>query len=93
MTTRLNQELGSDIFVAVNAMEMQNDFFANPKDYGMLLFSIALPFLNNYCNYLSRWTIMQKLSYVSQRVEVTFISFSVIIILHVKLKQGGTITL
>lgn len=36
---------------------------------------------------------MQKLSYVSQRVEVTFISFSVIIILHVKLKQGGTITL
>ncbi|KAK4366129.1 hypothetical protein RND71_014009 [Anisodus tanguticus] len=39
MIKRLNQELGSDIFVTVNAMEMQNDFITNPQDYGMLLFS------------------------------------------------------
>ncbi|CAN4093273.1 unnamed protein product [Withania somnifera] len=38
MIRRLNQELGSHIFVAVNAMEMQNDFFANPQGYGMVLF-------------------------------------------------------
>lgn len=36
MIKRLNQELGSDIFVAVNAMEMQNDFINNPKAFGML---------------------------------------------------------
>ncbi|KAI3787146.1 hypothetical protein L1987_41386 [Smallanthus sonchifolius] len=30
----LNQELGSDHFVAVNALEMQNDFITNPQAFG-----------------------------------------------------------
>ncbi|MCD7465485.1 hypothetical protein HAX54_001407 [Datura stramonium] len=41
MITSLNQEIGSDIFVAVNAMEMQNDFITNPKDYGFVTSKIA----------------------------------------------------
>lgn len=34
MIPTLNQELGSDIFVAVNAKEIQNDFIHNPHAYG-----------------------------------------------------------
>ncbi|XP_016461595.1 GDSL esterase/lipase At4g28780 [Nicotiana tabacum] len=41
MIKRLNQELGSDIFVAVNAMEMQNDFINNPKAFGFVTSKIA----------------------------------------------------
>ncbi|KAJ8558190.1 hypothetical protein K7X08_004956 [Anisodus acutangulus] len=41
MIKRLNQELGSDIFVTVNAMEMQNDFITNPQDYGFVTSKIA----------------------------------------------------
>ncbi|XP_059318608.1 GDSL esterase/lipase LTL1-like [Lycium ferocissimum] len=41
MIKSLNQELGSDIFVAVNAMEMQNDFITNPQDYGFVSSKIA----------------------------------------------------
>ncbi|XP_055811779.1 GDSL esterase/lipase At4g28780-like [Solanum dulcamara] len=41
MTKRLNQQLSSDIFVAVNAMEMQNDFFTKPKEFGFVTSKIA----------------------------------------------------
>lgn len=38
MIQGLNQELGSDIFVAANAMEMQNDFIKDPQAFGISLF-------------------------------------------------------
>ncbi|WMV47047.1 hypothetical protein MTR67_040432 [Solanum verrucosum] len=41
MTTRLNQQLSSDIFVAVNAMELQNDFIDKPKEFGFVTSKIA----------------------------------------------------
>lgn len=34
MIQSLNQELGSDYFVAVNAIEMQNNFISNPQAFG-----------------------------------------------------------
>lgn len=34
MIQSLNQELGSDHFVAVNAMHMQNDFIDDPRAFG-----------------------------------------------------------
>lgn len=50
MTKRLNQQLSSDIFVAVNAMEMQNDFFTKPKEFGTLcvLFYYPIPKIDFY---------------------------------------------
>ncbi|KAI3449853.1 hypothetical protein Pfo_006518 [Paulownia fortunei] len=41
MTAGLNQELGSDIFVAVNAVEMQYDFIKNPTDFGFATSKVA----------------------------------------------------
>ncbi|XP_015087523.1 GDSL esterase/lipase At4g28780 [Solanum pennellii] len=41
MVTRLNQQLSSDIFVAVNAMELQNDFINKPKEFGFVTSKIA----------------------------------------------------
>lgn len=43
MIRSLNQEVGSDIFVAVNAMEMQNDFISNPQAFGIFLSFIHSP--------------------------------------------------
>lgn len=40
MITSLNQQLSHDTFVAVNALEMQNDFFANPQQFGIYFFHI-----------------------------------------------------
>ncbi|KAH6810053.1 GDSL-like Lipase/Acylhydrolase superfamily protein [Perilla frutescens var. frutescens] len=37
----LNQELGSDIFVAANAMQMQNDFITNPQAFGFITSKVA----------------------------------------------------
>ncbi|XP_011083096.1 GDSL esterase/lipase At5g33370 isoform X2 [Sesamum indicum] len=37
MIGALNQEIGSNVFVAVNAMEMQNDFITNPQAFGLLI--------------------------------------------------------
>ncbi|XAR61012.1 Triacylglycerol lipase [Bertholletia excelsa] len=37
----LNQELGSDVFIAVNAMEMKNGFIRNPQAYGFVTSKIA----------------------------------------------------
>nr|GMD12228.1 GDSL esterase/lipase At4g28780-like [Ipomoea batatas] len=42
MIADLNQQLGSDIFVGVNAMQMQNDFINNPQAYGSMLWTRAL---------------------------------------------------
>lgn len=41
MITSLNQQLSHDTFVAVNALEMQNDFFANPEQFGFVTSKIA----------------------------------------------------
>ena len=36
MIKGLNKEVGSDVFIYVNALEMHSDFINNPQDYGML---------------------------------------------------------
>ncbi|XP_031099988.1 GDSL esterase/lipase LTL1-like [Ipomoea triloba] len=41
MIADLNQQLGSDIFVGVNAMQMQNDFINNPQAYGFVTSKVA----------------------------------------------------
>uniref|UniRef100_A0A5B6YP00 Uncharacterized protein n=1 Tax=Davidia involucrata TaxID=16924 RepID=A0A5B6YP00_DAVIN len=41
MLRSLNQELGSDVFIAVNAMEMHNDFITNPQAFGFVTSKIA----------------------------------------------------
>ncbi|KAL0370430.1 UNVERIFIED_CONTAM: GDSL esterase/lipase [Sesamum angustifolium] len=41
MIGALNQEIGSNIFVAVNAMEMQNDFITNPQAFGFITSKVA----------------------------------------------------
>ncbi|KAL2540716.1 GDSL esterase/lipase [Abeliophyllum distichum] len=41
MIRDLNQEIGSDVFVAVNTMQMQNDFVNNPQAYGFITSKIA----------------------------------------------------
>ncbi|VFQ86289.1 unnamed protein product [Cuscuta campestris] len=41
MIQDLNQELGSTVFVAVNAREMQNDFVHNPRAYGFTESKVA----------------------------------------------------
>lgn len=41
MIQGLNQQLGSDIFVAANAVEMQNDFIRNPQAFGFVTSKIA----------------------------------------------------
>ncbi|KAA8550667.1 hypothetical protein F0562_002351 [Nyssa sinensis] len=41
MLRGLNQELGSDVFVGVNTMEMQNDFIHNPQAYGFVTSKLA----------------------------------------------------
>ncbi|KAM3373781.1 GDSL esterase/lipase LTL1 [Capsicum galapagoense] len=41
MLKGLNQELGSDVFVAANAVEMQNNFINNPQAYGFVTSKMA----------------------------------------------------
>ncbi|XP_071689986.1 GDSL esterase/lipase At4g28780-like [Rutidosis leptorrhynchoides] len=41
MIQELNQETGSDNFVAVNAMQMQKDFINNPRDFGFVTSKVA----------------------------------------------------
>ncbi|XP_076898373.1 GDSL esterase/lipase LTL1-like [Bidens hawaiensis] len=41
MIQGLNQELGSDHFVAVNAMHMQNDFINDPRAFGFITSKVA----------------------------------------------------
>nr|GMD69100.1 GDSL esterase/lipase At4g28780-like [Ipomoea batatas] len=41
MIQNLNQELGSTVFVAVNAQQMQNDFIHNPQAYGFITSKVA----------------------------------------------------
>ncbi|XP_073015965.1 GDSL esterase/lipase At5g33370-like [Primulina eburnea] len=41
MIATLNQEVGSDIFVAVNAKEIQNDFIHDPLAYGFVTAKVA----------------------------------------------------
>ncbi|CAA2964716.1 GDSL esterase lipase At4g28780-like [Olea europaea subsp. europaea] len=41
MVRDLNQEIGSDVFVAVNTMQMQNNFINNPQTYGFITSKIA----------------------------------------------------
>ncbi|CAK9140829.1 unnamed protein product [Ilex paraguariensis] len=41
MIQSLNQELGSDVFVAVNAVEMQNNFIDNPQAFGFVTSKVA----------------------------------------------------
>ncbi|KAA8543447.1 hypothetical protein F0562_021058 [Nyssa sinensis] len=36
MLKSLNQELGSDVFIAANAMDMHNDFINNPQAFGFV---------------------------------------------------------
>lgn len=43
MINGLNREIGSDIFVAANAFQMNMDFISDPQAYG-ILFSIFLTF-------------------------------------------------
>lgn len=43
MIQELNKELTTDCFVAVNALELQNDFISNPQAFGMF-------HLNKYCS-------------------------------------------
>lgn len=65
MVADLNQELGSDIFVVVNAMQMQNDFINNPQSYGTQYLSLSCPDAHKYkClsirtgyNYIYIWIV------------------------------------
>ncbi|CAI9778612.1 unnamed protein product [Fraxinus pennsylvanica] len=41
MIRSLNQELGSDIFIAANAVQMQNNFIDNPRAFGFVTAKIA----------------------------------------------------
>ncbi|KAL3531152.1 hypothetical protein ACH5RR_010474 [Cinchona calisaya] len=41
MLQGLNQEIGSDIFVAANAVQMQNNFISNPGGFGFITSKIA----------------------------------------------------
>ncbi|XP_022887984.1 GDSL esterase/lipase At4g28780-like [Olea europaea var. sylvestris] len=41
MLKGLNQELGSDIFVAANAVQMQNNFIDNPQAFGFITAKMA----------------------------------------------------
>ncbi|XP_076925393.1 GDSL esterase/lipase At4g28780-like [Bidens hawaiensis] len=41
MIQGLNQELGSNYFVAVNAMKMQKDFISNPQAFGFITSKVA----------------------------------------------------
>ncbi|KAK4482374.1 hypothetical protein RD792_009528 [Penstemon davidsonii] len=41
MISGLNQELGSAVFVAVNTMNMQNDFITNPQAFGFITSKVA----------------------------------------------------
>ncbi|XP_027349097.1 GDSL esterase/lipase At4g28780-like [Abrus precatorius] len=41
MTTNLNSQLGSDIFVAVNAFLMNINFISNPQEYGFVTSKVA----------------------------------------------------
>ncbi|XP_027149277.1 GDSL esterase/lipase At4g28780 [Coffea eugenioides] len=41
MIQGLNQDLGSNVFVAVNAMQMQNDFITNPRAFGFVTSKVA----------------------------------------------------
>ncbi|CAH9073668.1 unnamed protein product [Cuscuta europaea] len=41
MIQSINQDLGSTVFVAVNAVQMQNDFIHNPQAYGFTTSKIA----------------------------------------------------
>lgn len=50
MIANLNQEVGSDVFVAVNAMQMQNDFISNPRAFGPTNFPFFLSLYNNLDN-------------------------------------------
>lgn len=43
MIQGLNQQLGSDVFVAANSMKMHTDFISNPQAFGQSLFN-PLPF-------------------------------------------------
>lgn len=38
MIKDLNQELGSDVFVAANSMKMHSDFISDPQSFGQSLF-------------------------------------------------------
>ncbi|KAI7983587.1 GDSL esterase/lipase [Camellia lanceoleosa] len=41
MIQSLNQELGSDVFIAVNAMQMGTDFISNPQAFGFVTSKVA----------------------------------------------------
>ncbi|KAK4492447.1 hypothetical protein RD792_003255 [Penstemon davidsonii] len=41
MISGINKELGSDVFVAVNAMALQNDFIDNPQAFGFVTSKVA----------------------------------------------------
>uniref|UniRef100_A0A5B6YNJ7 Uncharacterized protein n=1 Tax=Davidia involucrata TaxID=16924 RepID=A0A5B6YNJ7_DAVIN len=41
MLQSLNQEIGSDVFIGVNTIEMHNDFIHNPQAYGFVTSKIA----------------------------------------------------
>nr|GFD24901.1 GDSL esterase/lipase At4g28780-like [Tanacetum cinerariifolium] len=41
MIQGLNQDLGSDYFVAVNAMNMQHDFISDPRAFGFITSKVA----------------------------------------------------
>ncbi|GMP90489.1 hypothetical protein CsSME_00041595 [Camellia sinensis var. sinensis] len=41
MIQSLNQELGSDVFIAVNAMQMSTDFISNPQAFGFVTSKVA----------------------------------------------------
>lgn len=44
----LNSEIGSDIFVAANALQMNMDFVSNPQAYGMLIFHSFFMFIFHF---------------------------------------------
>ncbi|XP_052211054.1 GDSL esterase/lipase At4g28780 [Diospyros lotus] len=41
MIQGLNQDIGSDVFVAVNAMQMQRDFISDPQAFGFVTSKVA----------------------------------------------------
>lgn len=46
MINSLNSDIGSDVFVAANAMQMNLDFINNPQAYGNNLLIIFDQFIN-----------------------------------------------
>jgi len=52
MLNALNEEVGSQVFIAANAYRMHMDFVSNPRAYGMINIASAPPCMQHYRHHL-----------------------------------------